>query len=68
MFYPGSGSDHFRIPDPGPNIFFHPGSYMKSGMQTYFFSGFLCVQGQSLSLSHIQKDPGSGTGTIFLRK
>jgi hypothetical protein len=46
MFYPvlrirdvyhGSGSKHFLIPDPGAKKFFHPGSYMKSGMQSYFF-------------------------------
>jgi hypothetical protein len=37
--------------------FFHPGSYMKSGMQTYLFSCFLWFQEQSLS--HSQKDPGS---------
>jgi hypothetical protein len=37
-----------RIPDPDPNnfssriqTFFHPGSYMKSGMQTYCFLAFL---------------------------
>jgi hypothetical protein len=35
MFYPGSGSDHFLIPDPDLNIFY-PGSYMKIKMQTYF--------------------------------
>jgi hypothetical protein len=29
MFYLGSGSDHFLIPDPV--------TYMKSGIQTYFF-------------------------------
>jgi hypothetical protein len=46
--YPGSGSEHFSswiriflIPDPNishsrSNNFFHPESYMKSGMQTYF--------------------------------
>jgi hypothetical protein len=54
----GFGSDHFLIPDP--NIFFHPGSYMLSGMQDYFFYCFLCFQEQSLSLRHSQKDPGSG--------
>jgi hypothetical protein len=31
---------------------------MKCGMQTYFFSCFLCFQEQSLD--HSQKDPGSG--------
>jgi hypothetical protein len=50
--HPESGSKHFFIPDPV--------SYMKSGMQTYFFSCFICFQEQSLSLIHSQKDPGSG--------
>jgi hypothetical protein len=31
-FYPGS--DNFIILDPDPDIFFYPGSYMKSGQQT----------------------------------
>jgi hypothetical protein len=43
MFYPGSGSDHFLIPDPGSGFkhFFipDPRSYrcMESGMQLTFF-------------------------------
>jgi hypothetical protein len=38
FFHPRSGSDPFLIPDLDPKIFFipDPGSYMKSGMQTYF--------------------------------
>jgi hypothetical protein len=37
---------------------------MKRGMQTYFFSCFLCFQEQSLS--HGQKDPGSGIRKQFI--
>jgi hypothetical protein len=62
IFYPGSGSDHIPIPDPwsgsSSKQFFSPGSYMKSGMQ--IFSCYLFFQEQSLSVSHSQKDPGSG--------
>jgi hypothetical protein len=59
--HPGSGSKHFFIPDLG--------SYMKSGMQTYFFSCFLCFQEQNLCLSHShsQKDLGSRKNSSRIR-
>jgi hypothetical protein len=53
------GSEHFLIPDPDPNNF-HPESYMKSGMQTYYFLASYGFRSKSLSLSLSQKDPGYG--------
>jgi hypothetical protein len=43
MFLPGSGSDHFLIPDPGSGTkhFFQPGSNMKSEWSNLIFSCFL---------------------------
>jgi hypothetical protein len=77
MFYPGCftldpGSDHFLIPDPpdpDPNIF-HPGSHMKSGMQTYFFLASYASRSKVLDIVIVKKirdpekftpdpDPGS---------
>jgi hypothetical protein len=59
MFYPGSGPEHFLIPDL-IQTFFHPGSYMKSGMQKYFFS---CFSGfQDLILVTVKKIRGLGSG------
>jgi hypothetical protein len=40
--HPGSGSKHFFIPVPG--------SYMKSGMQTYFFLAFYAFRSKVLVL------------------
>jgi hypothetical protein len=63
MFYPGSGSDQFLILDPGSGSknFFHPGSYMKSGMQTYrYFFLFLMLSGANFwVLVMVKKDLGS---------
>jgi hypothetical protein len=82
MFYPGS--DPFFIPDPRSKHFFIPchGSYMKSRIQTYFFSCFLCLQGQSLSHKSIRsgirkkfipdlgakKAPDHGSGSASLKR
>jgi hypothetical protein len=66
MFNPGSVSDHFLIPDPDPRIF-HPGSYVKSGMQTYFFLAAYAFRRKVLVLVIVKKirdpekiRPGSG--------
>jgi hypothetical protein len=62
---PGSGSDHFLISDPGSRIriqtFFipDPGSYLKSGMQTYFFLASFNYKSKVFVPTHSQKDPGS---------
>jgi hypothetical protein len=47
---PGSGFDHFLIPDLDPNIFSDPGSYMKSGMQSYVFLAFYAFRSKVLVL------------------
>jgi hypothetical protein len=68
-----------RIPDPDPNIF-HPGTYMKSGMNTYFFLAayafcskvlvLVLVKGSGIRKNSYQPDPGSGSTILFpaLRK
>jgi hypothetical protein len=66
MFYPGSGSDHFLIPDSDPNIFscriLHEKMYAN-----LLFSCSLCFQEQSLSLSQSQKDLGSRKNSSWIR-
>jgi hypothetical protein len=68
MFYPGSGSDHFLIPDPDPNIFSSlipdPVSYMKSeckstGYGTFFLASN-AFRSKALVLFIVKKirDPG----------
>jgi hypothetical protein len=51
----------FFIPDRIQN-FFHSGSYMKSGRQTYFFLASLAFKSKVLVLAIVKKirDPGSG--------
>jgi hypothetical protein len=53
---PGSGTKHFFIPDP---------SYMKSGMQTYFFLASYASRGKVFvivkKIRDLEKMPGSGS-------
>jgi hypothetical protein len=50
MFDPGSGADHFLIPDPG--------SYMKIVMQTYFFLASYAFRSKVLVIVIKIRDPG----------
>jgi hypothetical protein len=67
MFYPGSGSDHFLILDPDPNIF-SSGSYVKSGMQTNFFLASYAFGSKVLVLAIVKKigDPRCGIRKKFM--
>jgi hypothetical protein len=64
MFNPGS--DHFLIPYPDPNIFYSRILHEKWNANL-LFSCFLCIQEQSLSLSHSQKDLRSGKNSSRIR-
>jgi hypothetical protein len=60
MFNLGSGSKHFFILDPG--------SYMKSGMQTYFFIASYVLRSKVLVLGIRKKfipDPGGKNHRIL---
>jgi hypothetical protein len=72
MFSPGSRilTDHFLLPDPGSGskIFFipYPGSYMKSGMQTFFFLASYAFRNKLLVLIIVKKirDPEKNSSRI----
>jgi hypothetical protein len=61
---PGSGTDQFSHPGSGSKHFYiqDPGTFMKSGMQTYFFLAFYAFRSKALVLVIVIKirDPRSG--------
>jgi hypothetical protein len=59
------------VADPGCFIriqtFFHPGSYMKVGMQTYFFLASYAFRSKVLVIVKKIRDPGSGKNSSRIR-
>jgi hypothetical protein len=64
---PRSGSIHFLIPDPDPNIF-NLGSRIlqEKWIANLLFSCFLCFQEQMLRRNHSQKDQDSGKNSSWI--
>jgi hypothetical protein len=61
LFYPGSGSDHSSIQNPG--------FYKKSGMKTYFYLSSYAFRSKVLVIVIVKKirDQGSGKHSSWIR-